>query len=104
MSGRAGFVLMMDLGQLFSSKSSDPGGLYYSRPSVLDAHELLRELIDGTDELRNCLILVTAPAAFLTDEQRGLDAYWALKARIIDEVRDANRENPLAALVRLGAN
>ena len=40
---------------------------------------------------------------FLTDQNRGVDAYQALKLRIIDEVRDLRRDNPYSSLIRLGA-
>ena len=47
------------------------------------------------------LIVVMAPRDFLTDERRGLDRYDALKMRVLDDVRDRYRENPLSAMVRL---
>jgi hypothetical protein len=64
---------------------------------------VLRQLIDNTDELSHCLVAVVASPAFVTDANRGLDAYQALKLRIFDEVRDRNRDNPLASLLRLAA-
>jgi hypothetical protein len=60
-------------------------------------------LVDNTDEMANCVIVVVASPAFLTDNARGLDAYQALKLRIFDEVRDLNRDNPLSSLIRLAA-
>jgi len=48
-------------------------------------------------------VLVVAAPELLSDQNRGLDAYQALKLRIYDEVRDRNRDNPYSSLVRLGA-
>jgi hypothetical protein len=67
----------------------------------MDAYEVLRQFVDATDELEGCLIGVLAPLEFLDDERRGVERYTALKLRVWDEVRDRQRANPLAALVRL---
>jgi len=68
---------------------------------VLDAYEVLRQFIDGTDEMEGLLIIVLASKDFLHDDKRGLSRYDALKLRVWDEVRDRQRQNPLASLVRL---
>jgi hypothetical protein len=68
---------------------------------VLDAYEVLRQLVDATDGLRSTFVAVTLPPELVTDEVRGLPAYTALQLRIVDEVRDRRRANPFAALVRL---
>lgn len=100
--GRTGLVLTIGMGQLAKAKRDEAGdGLYYTKAAVLDAYEALRQLIDGTDELRSCLVLVGCAPEFLTDPARGLEAYHALHLRIADEVRDRHRANPFAALVRL---
>ena len=46
--------------------------------------------------------MVIAAAEFLTDDNRGLSAYQALKLRIYDEVRDRARDNPYSSLLRVG--
>jgi hypothetical protein len=76
-------------------------GQYYSKAAVLDAYEVVRQLVDATDVLRNAFIAVTLPPEMVTDEARGLPAYSALQLRVVDEVRDRRRANPFAALVRL---
>ncbi|MFZ5852679.1 MAG: BREX system ATP-binding domain-containing protein [Actinomycetota bacterium] len=99
-----GFVLDLDLQRLAETHRPPPEqrtGHYYTRAAVLDAYEVLRQLIDATDQLRGVLVAVTLPVALLTDEQRGLPAYSALHLRVVDEVRDRRRANPYAALVRL---
>jgi len=58
----------------------------YTRLGLLDAYEVLRQLIDSTDELARCCVVVIAAPELLTDEARGLDAYQALKLRIFDEI------------------
>jgi hypothetical protein len=101
-AGRSGLVLDLDIRRCMESRRTEIAeGLYYSKPAVMDAYEVLRQLIDATDELSACFVLVTCAPDFLTDPVRGLDAYHALKLRIWDEVHDRRRVNPLAALVRM---
>jgi hypothetical protein len=103
---RAGLALVVDIRRLGFARRPSPEerhGYYYTRPALLDAYEVLRELVDNTDEMSNCVVVVVASPAFLSDQGRGLDAYQALKLRIFDEVRDVNRDNPYSSLVRLGA-
>ncbi len=102
----AGLFLVLDLRRLGFARRPSPEerrGHYYTKAALLDAYEMLRQLVDNTDELANCFVAVTASPAFLTDSGRGLDAYQALKLRIFDEVRDAHRDNPFSSLVRLAA-
>lgn len=76
--------------------------LLAERGIALDAYEVLRQLIDATDELEGVLLVVLVPPELVTDELRGLPAYSALQLRVADEVRDRRRPNPYAAMVRLG--
>lgn len=105
-AGLPGLVLQLDLervalGRRPSIEQRD--GFYYSKPGALDAYELLRQLIDSVDELPGLFAAVLLPTELILDEQRGLPAYSALQLRVADEVRDRNRTNPYAALVRLDA-
>lgn len=102
-NGKSGLVLVLDITRyLISTRSKKPDdGFFYSVPAVLDAYEVLRQFIDGTDEMEGLLVIVLAPKDFLQDDKRGLNRYDALKLRIIDEVKDRQRQNPLASLVRL---
>lgn len=103
-AGRGGLVLCLDYGRLAESRRpplDQRSGLYYSKAAVLDAFEVLRQLIDATDELRGVLVLAVVPPELVTDEVRGLPSYTALQLRVADEVRDRRRPNPFAALVRL---
>jgi hypothetical protein len=103
-AGKSGLVLGLDISRYAESpRAGDRGeGLYYSTTAAMDAYEVLRQLIDGTDELTYCFIGVVAGAEFLSDDRRGLRSYHALYLRISDEVRDRYRQNPHSALVRLG--
>ncbi|OGP85042.1 MAG: hypothetical protein A2V87_09120 [Deltaproteobacteria bacterium RBG_16_58_17] len=106
-NGKNGLLLVLDITRYLSStRSRDPDdGFFYSIPAVLDAYEVLRQFIDGTDEMEGCLIVVLASKEFLDpDDRRGLNRYDALKLRITDEVRDKRRQNPLSSLIRLGSN
>jgi hypothetical protein len=96
-------VLAFDIGRcLVPQKPKEAGaGVCYSIPALLDVYELLRQFIDGADEMEGCLIVAVAPREFLVDDRRGINRYDALKLRIWDEVHDKRRQNPLASLVRL---
>lgn len=103
-NGRAGLVLVLDIRRLGFARRPVPAereGYYYTKAALLDAYEVLRQLVDNTDELANCCVVVVPAVEFLTDTGRGLDAYQALKLRIFDEVRDRERDNPFSSLVRL---
>lgn len=103
-NGYAGLVLDLDIGRCLIARKpavDERSGVYYSKPQVMDTYEVLRQLVDATDELSSTFVVVVAPPEFLTDDARGLSTYSALQLRISDEVRDAHRPNPFASLVRL---
>jgi len=94
-------VLTVDISRYLQSKPKDPDGrLYYTKATVLDAYEVLRQFVDATDDAGHCLVVVLAPPALLSDA-RGLWIYDALRLRISDEVQDQQRPNPLGSLVRV---
>jgi hypothetical protein len=104
-AGMAGIVITIDLERLLVSRRPPAGlrdGVYYSKAAALDAYEVLRQLIDATDELEGLFVAVLLPPELVTDDVRGLPAYTALHLRVADEVRDRRRPNPYAALVRIG--
>lgn len=105
-NGAAGLLLEVDLRRFGFAKRPLPDerrGLYYTKAALLDGYEMLRQLIDNTDELSHCCVMVVAAPEFTNDGNRGIDAYQALKLRIHDEVRDRNRDNPYSSLVRVGS-
>jgi hypothetical protein len=99
-----GLLIDIDLQRLAVSRRppvEQREGHYYSKAAVLDAYEVLRQLVDATDQLHGALIAVSLPPELLVDDKRGLPAYSALHLRVVDEVRDRRRPNPFACLVRL---
>lgn len=103
-AGYGGLVLHCDLTRLGEARRPpvpERTGIYYSKAAVLDAYELLRQLIDATDDLVGMLVVAVVPPELVSDEKRGLPAYAALQLRVADEVRDRRRTNPFASLVRL---
>jgi hypothetical protein len=103
LAGYTGTLVMVDLARVTLVKNPKDDGIYYSKAAVLDTYEVLRELIDGTDRLEACLVVVMPEIAFLDEDTygRGIGAYEALKLRIFDEIRDRQIVNPMASLVRL---
>ena len=107
MAGYAGLVLQIDLTRLAVTRRPPAGlrdGYYYSKAATLDAYELLRQMIDGTDEFEGLFAAVLLPPELINDEGRGLPAYTALHLRVVDEVRDRRRVNPYSTLVRIGTH
>jgi hypothetical protein len=105
-SSSGGLVLVLDLSRLAEARrppAAERVGVYYTKATTMDAYEVIRQLIDHTDDLDSTLVIVVAPPALVTDETRGMPAYDALQLRIADEVRDRRRANPFAALARLDA-
>jgi hypothetical protein len=102
-AGRPGTVVTLDLRALGRPRRVE-GSQYYTKAALLDAYEVLRQFIDDTDDLAGALIVVIADAEFLDTlpGSRGIGAYLALMNRVYDEVRDRQRVNPMASLVRLG--
>lgn len=102
--GYAGLVIDLDIARVAVTRRPPVDardGLYYSKAQSLDAYEVLRQLVDATDDLASTLVAVSSTTDFLTDDSRGLPSYTALQLRVADEVRDRHRANPFAALVRL---
>jgi hypothetical protein len=104
LTGRTGLALTLDISRFAEAGRRKEGeeSIHYTRAALLDGLEVLRQFVDGTDEACHAVIFVIAHPDFLhPEEKRGLWAYDALKLRIWDEVRDRQRTNPLAPLVRL---
>jgi hypothetical protein len=106
MCGYPGIVMKIDARRLTATRNPRDGSVYYTKAMVLDAYEVMRQFIDATDRLRNCLLVVVPSVEFLDEDPtgRGLGVYEALKFRIFDEIRDRNLVNPMASLVRLSSS
>jgi hypothetical protein len=103
LAGRRGLILGLDVTRYaLNIRPADRDGRNaYSAAAAMDAYEVLRQLVDGTDDMEATFIAIIAGPAFLTDELRGVRRYPALELRIADDVHDQYRVNPLASLVRL---
>jgi hypothetical protein len=100
MLGYNGLVLTIDIRRL--AQQSIPAGavgLKYSPAAVMDAFEVLRQIIDNADQFEGLFLTVIADGAFIgSDQKRSIEAYTALKMRIWDDVRARDRDNPLSPL------
>jgi hypothetical protein len=105
LAGQSGLLLVLDVARYAEVvRPADRGaGNYYTTAATMDLYEVLRELIDATDEARACCVCVLVGPDFLQDDRRGVRSYQALYFRIWDEVYDRHRENPFASLARIAA-
>ncbi len=100
--GRKGICLTLDIRQILRSRAPAGEGVRYSPAAVIDAFEVLRQLIDDSEAFQGLMVVVLADEALTgLDPKRSLNAYDALKMRVWDDVRATERDNPLAPLVRL---
>ncbi len=104
-AGYAGTVMLFDNSRVTVARNPRDGLRYYTRAMAMEHYELLREFIDGADQLTGALMVVVTNSDFLDDSghrrSRGYGIYQALRTRVMDDVRDRNRVNPIASLVRL---
>ena len=104
-AGYAGTVILFDNSRVTVARNPKDGLRYYTRAMAMEHYELLREFIDGTDRLGSALLVVVTNRDFLDDSghrrSRGYGINQALRTRVMDDVRDRNRVNPIASLVRL---
>ena len=102
-TGTAGLLVVLDMRQLSQAVPAE-GTLRYSPAAVMDAYEVLREIIDETEQLPGLFIAVLADAALINgDPRRALAQYAALQMRVWPDVRPGDRQNPIAPLVWLAA-
>ena len=101
-AGVAGVMVVLDVRPL-SRTGAGEGVLRYSPAAVMDAYEVLREVIDDAEHLPGLFVAVLADAALATgDPRRALSQYAALQMRVWPDVRPGDRQNPVAPLVWLG--
>ena len=102
-AGAAGLLVVLDVRQLARTEAAD-GVLRYSPAGVMDAYEVLREIIDDAEHLPSLFVAVLADAELATgDPRRALAQYAALQMRVWPDVRPGDRQNPVAPLVWLAA-
>lgn len=98
-----GILAALDVRQLGRTGAAALDGIRYSAAAVLDAFEVLRQLIDDVESLHGLLVVVLADQSFVQqdDPKRSVAAYLALKERIWADVHARGHENPLAPLLQL---
>lgn len=101
--GHAGTVIVLDNSRITLSSNPKDGRRYYTKAMVMDHYEILREFVDGIDQLSGTLLVIVTNSVFLDEDtrSRGFGLYTALMTRIMDDVRDKNLVNPIGSLVRL---
>jgi hypothetical protein len=103
--GHSGTVVLFDNARVTVARNPRDGLRYYTRAMAMEHYELLREFVDGADRLTSTVLVVVTNSDFLDDSgdrrSRGYGIYEALRTRVMDDVRDRNRVNPVASLVRL---
>lgn len=98
-AGIPGLLVVMDVRRLASTTALQ--GLFrYSPGAVMDAYEVMREIIDDAEHLPGLFVAVLADAALATgDPRRALSQYAALQMRVWPDVRPGDQQNPMAPLV-----
>lgn len=100
--GFAGTVVLLDNTRVTVGRNPRDEKRFYTRAMTIDHYELLREFIDDVDRLTGTMIAVVTNNDFVDDYSiRSWKIYPALQTRIMDDVRDRNLINPVAALMRL---
>ena len=100
--GYAGTTLALNNARVLVARNPKDGKRFYTRAMAVDHYELLREFIDDVDRLSGALLAVATGREFVDEEApRGWSLYSALRTRVMDDVRDRNLANPVAALARL---
>ncbi len=103
-AGHTGTVMLFDASRVTVARNPRDGRRYYTRAMAIDHYELLRGFIDDTDRLEATLLIVATNPEFIDNQApRGWRIYDALRTRVMDDVRDREHVNPVAALIRLGA-
>lgn len=99
--GYRGLLLTIDIRQLTRNIPTGTDQVRYTPSSIMDAYEVLRQVIDDVDHFEGFFLVVLADESFISDRdpKRSVDCYTALKMRIWDDVRARDRDNPLAPMV-----
>jgi hypothetical protein len=107
-AGKSGVLIVVDVARFASGRpTTGRDGIELRPPSqaaVLDTYEMMRQCIDGTDEMHGVAICFLTGPEFVQDDRRGMRAYSALEQRLTDDVRDRRRSNPHAPMVRIASS
>lgn len=102
-AGYSGLAVTIDGSRLVAAGRVSDGSVNYTLQSRIEAYQVIREFIDSTDEFDGLLLVLLAPADFLSLESngKGLGSYQPLLFRVYDEIRDLSLVNPLTSLNRI---
>jgi hypothetical protein len=101
MCGVPGLLVTLDFRQL-GRTSRIEGAIYYTPAAIMDAYEVLRQLIDDAEGFRGLFLTVLVDPTFRDESsRRGVAAYRALKERIWPDVHARGHENPLTPMVQI---
>ena len=91
--------MLFDNSRVTVARNPRDGRRYYTKAMTMEHYELLREFVDSADRLSGALFVVVSNRRFLDDSKRGrgYGIYEALQTRVMDDVRDRNRVNPVAS-------
>lgn len=100
--GARGLLVTLDIRQLGRDRAAAGDGVRFGPAAVLDAYEVLRQLIDDTESFAGLFLVVLADPAFRDDQsKRAVARYPALKERIWPDVHARGHENPLTPLLHI---
>ena len=102
MAGKSGVVVTVDIARYLEQAADPNQGLKFSKSATLEVYEVVRQFIDGTDEMEGTMLVFLTGPEFLIDGVRGMKSYGALRLRLYADVLDRSRPNPLSPMVTLG--
>jgi hypothetical protein len=99
LSGHKGLVVLIDDLDVLYERSAETGRFLYSPSQNKDTYELIRQIIDDADLLKNLVFLLAGRRNLVEDEKRGLKSYEALWMRLQTGLVPSGRFNPLCDIV-----
>lgn len=101
LAGYSGWLWVIDLARATLGPRAD-AAVRYNRGSLLDAYEVLRQMVDTIDTFDGLGVVAVVASEFASLEARyGVHIYPALQNRLSDEVRHPRFANPLNAFCSL---
>jgi hypothetical protein len=86
LAGFSGLVVTMDSLEVLVNRDPEKEHFVYTRVARDDFYEVIRQIIDEADTLKNFLFILAARKELLSDTRRGIKSYDALWMRIQNEV------------------
>lgn len=86
MSGSKGMLIVIDDLDTLLNKSGS-GTIHYTKLRRDDTYEIIRQMIDDIDSLRNVMIVYGFDRALIDNDNYGIKSYQALWMRIQNEIR-----------------